>query len=90
MGVAGEAYFFSTKDSDKNNNALGDMLGREYYYEPATIPGRNGEIRRVATSIDEYQDVKPWYCACVAGQLPRTRLIPPTQIRFEPPNLVGR
>lgn len=79
-GVAGEAYFFY-EGLRQNNNALGDMLGSEFYYEPATVPGRNGEIRRVATSIREHEMTLPSEMVLIRNY--PNPFNPSTQFQFE-------
>lgn len=44
-GVKGEGYFFY-EGLRRNNDELGDHLRENWYQEPATVPGRNGELHR--------------------------------------------
>ncbi len=48
--VRGEVYFFYETLRERNDHAL-DSLAAIYYQEPATMPGRGGQFRRVPALV---------------------------------------
>jgi len=46
FGINGEVYFFYETLRERNDHAL-DSIAAIFYQEPATLPGRDGQFRRV-------------------------------------------
>jgi uncharacterized lipoprotein YddW (UPF0748 family) len=53
-GVKGEAFFFY-EGLRRNGDEVARLLKTDYYRVPATIPGRNGEVR-YPTSVDRHPE----------------------------------